>query len=276
MTNLPLSRSGKNVLEVAVKAAKQAGEILINSFQFQTETRSKGRGNLVSEVDILSETAMIEILKDEYPDFAFVSEESNHFFPDSGFVWVIDPLDGTNNYVFGIPFFCVNLALVGDKNILLGITYDPLRKELFYAEKGKGTYLNGSPLYVSKKTSIQDCLVGLDLGYDAHRGRETLDIMINLWTKVHALRVMGSASLGLAYVACGRIDLYLHRFLYPWDIASGILLVKEAGGKVANWDGIEADIHTTDIIAANEKIQAEFISLLTTLGIPFYKTLHSS
>ena len=263
MTNLPLSRNGKNALEAATEAVKEAGEILLASFQSRKETRSKGRGNLVSEMDILSEKTIFKILKDEYPNFAFVSEESKQVASNSSHTWIIDPLDGTNNYVFGIPFFCVNIALVKDKDILVGVTYDPVQKELFYAQKGEGAYLNNSPLHVSEKTSLQNSLVGLDLGYNTRRGRELLDIMINLWPGVHSLRIMGSASLGLAYVACGRLDLYIHRFLYPWDIASGILLVKEAGGKVTNWDGTKADVRSQEIIAANNKLHREFVSLLT-------------
>ncbi len=264
MTDLPLSRSGKNALEVAIRAVREAGQVLLASFQSQRDIKSKGKGNLVSEADMLSEKAILKVLKEEYPDFGFVSEESTLDTSDSSHTWIVDPLDGTNNYVFGIPFFCVNVALTEDKDILMGVTYDPVQEELFYAQKGQDAHLNNSPVYVSGKTSLQNSLVGVDLGYNIDRGRELLDIMIKLWPGVHALRVMGSGALGLAYVACGRIDLYLHRFLYPWDIVSGILLVKEAGGRVTNWDGAEANIRSQEIIAANNRLHQEFISLLTS------------
>jgi len=263
MNNLPLARSGKNALEVATKAAKEAGNIILSRFSSaKKKIKHKSQGNLVTEADILSEKLILRLLKDEYPGCDVLSEESNSSAQVSGYTWIVDPLDGTNNYVFGIPFFCINIALVKDEDILLGVTYDPLRDELFRVEKGQGAYLNDSAIRVSKGDSLRSSLVGFDLGYSSERGSEMLDIAAKLWGQVHCLRMIGSASLGLAYVACGRVNLYFHRWLYPWDIAGGLLLIREAGGKVTDWYGKPANFRIKELIASNNKLHQEFMECL--------------
>jgi myo-inositol-1(or 4)-monophosphatase len=259
MPNLPVARSGKNALEVAIAAAKEAGEILLAHLGSVRQIKHKSQGNLVTDADILSEKLIIDFLKREYPDFSILSEESNPSAPISGYTWVVDPLDGTNNYTYGIPFFCVNIALVQDEDILLGITYDPMRGELFQAEKGKGAYLNDSPIRISAISSLQESLIGLDLGYSHDRGSQMLDTVNRLWGQVHCVRLMGSSSLGLAYAACGRVSLYFHRYLFPWDIASGLLLVREAGGEVVDWQGRPANFRDTELVASNLRLQREFL-----------------
>jgi len=259
MSNLPLAVSGKNTLEVASTAAQKAGEILLDHFGSVKQVKRKSQGNLVTEADILSEKFIIDFLKKEYPDFRVLSEESNSSTPINNFTWVVDPLDGTNNYTFGIPFFCVNIALVHDDDILLGITYDPVRGELFQAEKGKGAHLNGSQIRISTISALQESLIGLDLGYSHDRGKQMLDTVNRLWGQVHCVRLMGSSSLGLAYVACGRVSLYFHRYLFPWDIASGLLLVREAGGEVVDWQGRQAQLQDTELVASNPILQREFL-----------------
>ncbi|MGB8706482.1 MAG: inositol monophosphatase family protein [Dehalococcoidia bacterium] len=259
MPNLPVARSGKNALEVAIVAAKEAGEILLAHLGSVRQIKHKSQGNLVTDADILSEKLIIDFLKREYPDFGILSEESNSSASVSGYTWVVDPLDGTNNYTYGIPFFCVNIALVQDEDILLGITYDPMRGELFQAEKGEGAYLNDSHIRISAISSLQESLIGLDLGYSHDRGSQMLDTVNRLWGQVHCVRLMGSSSLGLAYVACGRVSLYFHRYLFPWDIASGLLLVREAGGEVVDWQGRPANFRDTELVASNLRLQREFL-----------------
>lgn len=260
MSNLPPAKSGMSALEVAIAAAKEAGDITLSQFGSQRQIKHKSKGNLVTDADILSEKIILELLKNEYPDFSIFSEESKSSAPLTEYVWIVDPLDGTNNYTFGIPFFCVNIALVKGADILLGITYDPIRKEIFRAQKDRGSYLNDSVIQVATKDSLQASLVGFDLGYSHERGAEMLDIANKLWGKVHCLRAMGSSSLGLAYVACGRINLYFHRYLFPWDIASGLLLVREAGGVVTDWRGKSAGFRTQEIIASNHTLHQEFMA----------------
>ena len=262
MNSLSLAKSGRSALEVATQAAKEAGKVLLAHYCSDKEIKHKGRSNIVTEVDILAEKLILDLLKSQYPDCNFLSEESNSSVPVMGYTWVIDPLDGTNNYVFGIPFFCTNIALVKDGDVLLGVTYDPLREELFRAEKGQGACLNDLAIQVTRESSLGASLVALDLGYSDEQGRELLEISSRLRSQVHCLRIIGSAALGLAYVACGRIGLYVHRSVYPWDIASGLLLVKEAGGKVADWQNKPANCQAKQIIASNHRLHREFLEYL--------------
>lgn len=262
MTDLPLAKSGRSALEVATEATKQAGEILLAHFYAKKETKDKGKGHLVTEIDISSERLLLKFLKEEYPDFNILSEELAPTIPVTGYTWIVDPLAGTNNYAFGIPFFGINMALAKNEDILLGVTYDPLRKELFWAEKGKGAYLNHSPIRVSEKVSLEMALLGFDPGNKVIQGEKVLSIVTRFWPRVHGLRAFGTASVALAYVACGRLDLYLRRGLYPWDMASGILLVREAGGEVSDWQGRLANLQSQEIIAANHKLHQALLPQL--------------
>ncbi|MFQ5826234.1 MAG: inositol monophosphatase family protein [Dehalococcoidia bacterium] len=260
MSELPLSRTGRPALEVATQAVRAGGEVVAGHFRIPQKTKLKGRGNLVTETDLLAEKAILELLRSEYPEHRILSEESESIAVDSPYTWIVDPLDGTNNYSFGLPFFCVTLALASGDDILLGLTFDPLRQELFQAEKGKGTFLNGSPITVSRRTELQRSVIACDLGYDAERGGQMLDKARDLWPGMHSLRIMGSGALALAYVASGRIDIYLHRCLYPWDVAGGILLVREAGGLITDWQGEHLTINSREVVAANPVLHGEIMA----------------
>jgi myo-inositol-1(or 4)-monophosphatase len=257
-----LSRSGRTAREVALQAAREAGEILLQHSGNPLQVRQKERRSVVTEADLLSEKAILALLQREYPDFAILAEESGSLPTGSAFTWIVDPLDGTNNYLFGIPFFCISIALVQGEDILLGVLYEPLRGELFVAEKGGGAYLNGRPVSISKKTSLRDSLLGYDMGYDPEQGRKLVGVVSRLWPQVHGLRAMGSAALGIAYAGCGRLDLYFHRFLYPWDIAASLIFVSEAGGRVTDWTGRTAGVQSKEIIASNETLREEFLALI--------------
>lgn len=257
------SKSGRNALEVIIEAAQEAGNILIKNFRKGLDASRKGRGNFLSEADILSEKKILGILKEEFPGCAFISEESfPEYSPGPDLTFIIDPLDGTNNYCFGIPYFCTNIAMIRDGEIILALVHDPLRKETFWAEKGKGAHLNKGKIFVSDRTSIQESLLGFDFGYSEIRGKEVLTIVKDLWPGVHSFRAQGSSSLGLCYVASGRMDLYFHRYLFPWDIAPGLLLVREAGGVITDWDGRKANPEDSQIIAGNPKIHQQFMQWL--------------
>ena len=257
-----LSCSGLTPLEVARQAVMAAGEVAVSRFGRPQKVESKGRGNLVTEADKLAEKAMIDIIRQEYPQHNIVSEESEPSLSGSGYTWFFDPIDGTNNYYFGLPFFAMTASLARGDEILLGLVYDPLRRELFRAEKGKGAFLNDSPISVGQRTKLESALIGFDLGYSAEHRREVLRVAQRLWVDMHSLRVMGSAALGLAYVAAGRFDLYFHRFLFPWDLIADILLINEAGGLVTDWEGEPAGVRSTQLIAANRALHGEFIKQL--------------
>jgi myo-inositol-1(or 4)-monophosphatase len=263
MVHLPLSRSGREALEVASRAAEEAGSLLLKHMHGQLKLGQKeGRANLVTDVDILAEKTVIEVLQGEFPDFNILSEESPAVVRDSQFTWVIDPLDGTNNYVHGVPFICVSVGLALGQDVVLGVIYDPVRKELFTAREGHGALLNGAPISVAQRTAVREAFLGVDLGYDADKGRAMLDFLKVPWPDIGGFRLMGSAALGLTYVACGRLDAYIHPYLYPWDLAAAIALVEEAGGKITDWQGQSATIESRVIIAANETLHGELLKLI--------------
>ncbi len=263
MVSLPLSRSGREALEVASQAAEEAGSLLLKHMYGQLKLGQKeGRANLVTDVDVMAEKTVIGVLQSEFPDFNILSEESPAVARDSQFTWVIDPLDGTNNYVHGVPFICVSIGLALGQEAVLGVIYDPVRKELFTARKGRGASLNGLPIAVAQRTAIGEAFLGVDLGYDADKGKAMLDFVQVPWPDIGGLRLMGSAALGLTYVACGRLDAYIHPYLYPWDVAAAIALVEESGGKITDWQGKPATIESRVIVAANEALHRDFLKLI--------------
>ena len=261
MINLPLAKSGGKAVEVATQAILEAGEIAVAHFQMQKQVSQKGRGNVVTDVDLLAERKVLEHLQREYPTYGILSEESHASVGNFEFTWIIDPLDGTRNYASNLPHFSVAIALAHGDEVVLGLIYDPLRRELFRAEKGEGAYLNDRPISVSNKTSVQASVLGLDMGYDDEKGKRALQLLLDLWPGMQTVRIMGSAALGLAYAACGRLDLYFHHFLFPWDLAAGVVLVREAGGIVTERDGGAISVYSKGAIAANSAVHADFLKL---------------
>ena len=258
---LPLSRSGRPALEVAQQAAGLAGQIIRDRFATAKDIRFKGRADIVTDVDLSAEKAVLELLRDEFPDFGVLAEESAPIESNSGYTWVVDPLDGTRNYAMGIPHFCTVVALAQGRDIVLGITYDPVREESFVAQVGKGARLNDDPISVSDTSEVLNASLCFDMGYVDEKAGMALDMLQSVWPNVQSLRLMGSAALGIAYAAAGRVDLYFHHALSPWDIASGLLLVKEAGGIVVDRRNNTADLRTPSIIAGNSSLVDDFLKV---------------
>ena len=186
-----MSVHGQSAYHVARQAAAEAGKILRQRFGRYNETRVKGRRDLVTEADLLSEKTILQIITAAFPGHGIMSEEAGTKQGDGEYTWIIDPLDGTNNFHFGIPLFCVNIALARRGEVVMGITFDPMRNEIFRAVKGKGAYLNNRRTYVADVADLGDAAVGVDLGYDAGRSRELLDMAIGLWPKIHCMRLIG-------------------------------------------------------------------------------------
>ena len=266
---VPGSASGKPALTVAVGAARAAGDVILNRFHTPKEINFKGRANVVTDVDLLAESAALQLLRDEYPDFSILSEESAPLETGSPYTWVLDPLDGSRNYASGIPHVSVVVALAMDGEVVLGVTYDPMRDELFTAERGKGAYLNGSPISVSPRKAMPECLLGFDMGYVDEKAVLALDMVKALWPGMQSIRIMGSSALGLAYAACGRVDIYFHHHLAPWDIASGLLLISEAGGAVVDRRGEPASLESASVIASSPHLVDHFLS--ATEGLAWRK-----
>ena len=264
---VPNSRSGRAALNVAVDAALAAGRVLRDRLHTSMKVSFKGRADIVTDVDLAAEKAVLDLLREEYPDFGILSEESKPIESDSPFTWVVDPLDGTRNYASGISHFCTVVALVHGDQPIVGVTYDPVRQELFTAEKGKGAFLNGERLSVSGGQELDQALLSCDLGYVDEKAGLALDMIRSLWPGILSLRLMGSAALALAYAAAGRVDLYFHHSLSPWDIAAGLVLVQEAGGTIVDKQGHPANLHTSSVIASNRRLVAGFLA--ATEGLPW-------
>ena len=256
---LPTSTRGQSALDVARTAAREAGRIALDAFRRPQRVETKGRGNLVSETDLAIESYLHETFAREFPGHKLLSEETAANTALGGWVWVIDPLDGTRNFVSGIPFFCVNIALCHDGEPAVAVTYDPNHDEAFSAERGRGAWLNDAPMRASAAATVLDSVLGFDLGYDDERGRGVLQLIHELFPGAQSVRIPGSAALGLAYAACGRYDLFVHHWLFPWDIAAGILLVQEAGGVITNHLGAPIGIGSPSVIAGAPRAHADFL-----------------
>ena len=267
IAEIPPSSSGRSASEVAQQAVYDAGDIIRSQFLQDIYIEHKGRGNVVTNVDLLVEKQMLAFLRDEYPDVGVVSEESEEVKGSSPYRWIADPVDGTRNFASGLPLFSVALALVHYNEPVLGMIYDPIRNELFHAEVGAGAYLNESPIRVSNKTSVEESIVALDMGYDDRRAQQALELLLALWPGMQTIRILGSAALGMAYAACGRVDIYFHHLLSPWDLAGGILLLKEAGGTITDREGGPMTLDSAGTIATNSAIHQDFFE--KTRGLPW-------
>ena len=255
------------MMNVAIKAAREAGKI-INRAALDVESvrvSQKQVNDFVTEVDQASEQIIIETLLTAYPGHGILAEESGqeHGAKDSEFVWIIDPLDGTTNFIHGFPVYCVSIALAVKGKVEQAVIYDPNRNDLFTATKGRGAYMNDRRLRVSKRIRIQDCLIATGFPFRPGDDFKTyLSMMGDVMQRCAGLRRPGSAALDLAYVAAGFTDGLFETGLSPWDVAAGSLLVTEAGGLVGNFTG-EADfLHQKECLAASPKIYAQMVSLL--------------
>ena len=260
---LPRTAAGRSAMDVALEAARVAGDVIRAGWDSQRQITFKGRKDIVTDVDVAAENAVLEILSNAFPAFGILAEESQPVPPSvessSPYTWVVDPLDGTRNYAQAIPHFATVVALMHGEAPVLGVTYDPVREELFTAQIGCGAFLNGQPIAVSQRGELSQSLLGCDLGYVEERAGQAIDLVRSLWPGMLTLRLMGSAALGVAYAAAGRLDLYFHHSLAPWDIAAGLLLVREAGGAIVDKQGHPAGLHTPSVIAANPGLVDEFL-----------------
>ena len=263
----PISHTGRSAMDVALDAAQAAGQILRDRFLTSLQISFKGRADIVTDVDLAVEKTILELLRREYPEFGILAEESKPVGTASPYTWVVDPLDGTRNYSMGIPHFCTVVALARDGDVVLGVTSDPVRQEVFTAEAGRGAFLNGQPLSITDKQEIHEAVLGFDLGYVDEKAGLALDMVRSLWPGIQGFRLMGSAALGLAYAAAGRVDMYFHHALSPWDTASGLVLVREAGGQVVDRQGNPAALHTPSVIASSSHLIGRFLQ--ATDGLPW-------
>lgn len=225
---------------VAIQAAMNAGSILRSGFGTQFEITAKsGIQNLVTEYDKASEDSIISMILKSFPEHAILAEESGEIQKgESAVEWIIDPLDGTVNFAHNIPLFSISIAALIKKTIVTGVVYQPMTHELFTAEKGKGAFLNGKRIFVSKTSNFESSIMSTGFPYNVDKDPlKCVEKFAQMQLKGVPIRRLGSAAIDMAYVAAGRCDVFWEVGLHPWDIAAGKLLIEEAGGKVTHWDG---------------------------------------
>ena len=249
--------------QTASIAARESGKIIKNQFGKKKEIMFKGRINPVTDVDMKSEAAIIEIIKNQYPDHDIITEESQIELAGSPFRWIIDPLDGTVNYSHDYPVCAVSIALEINGMIEIGVIYNPIREEFFHAVRGQGAYLNDEPIHVSKIENMEKSLLATGFPYDIRERRNNNLAQFNhLMMEAEGIRRDGSAALNLACTAMGRVEGYWEITISPWDIAAGILMVKEAGGEVADLENRPLSIYQKQVVATNGLIHAKLMEEL--------------
>lgn len=252
------------MLKTAIKAAKEAGDVIIKSMDDRKIIDYKSADNFLTDTDLKTEKKILSIIKEKFPTHGFYTEEGLGERTTSDHLWVIDPLDGTTNFLHSFPHFCVSITHLFKDKVDLGVIFDPVRKELFHAESGKGAFLNNKKIIVSGIAKLTDALLISGFAYERgevmRRNLKNIEKFFN--TEINGIRRTGSAALDLCYVACGRADGFWEFGLKPWDIAAGSLIVTEAGGKITGIKGEKYDWMTVDIIASNSKIHDQMLKLL--------------
>ena len=255
-------------LNIIIKAARRASQIINRSANEleHLKVTTKRQSDFVTEVDKAAEAAIIEVLSEAYPEYGILAEESGQTAgrgAGSDYRWIIDPLDGTTNYIHGFPQYAISIALAHMGQVTQSVVYDTMRNEMFTASKGAGTFLNDRRVRVSKCLKLEDALIGTGFPYHSFEHIDAyLGTLKELMQKSSGIRRPGAASLDLAYVACGRLDGFWEFGLAPWDIAGGALLVSEAGGLIGDLSGNENYLKTGNVIAGTPKVFAQLLQVV--------------
>lgn len=259
------------LINVMARAAERAGRALIRDFGEveQLQVSRKGPADFVSAADLKAERIVREELERARPGYSFLLEEGGAISgEDSQHTWIVDPLDGTTNFLHGLPHFCVSVALSREDDIIAGVIYDPLKDELFWAEKNNGAYLNNRRLRVSSRHRLSDALLATGIPFRRHRGKPVNQKFIMqlqaVMESIAGVRRLGSAALDLAYVAAGRYDGFWENGLDPWDVAAGILIMREAGGFVTEINGRRYELNAPDILATNDPLHEPLVKILAS------------
>ena len=250
-------------LRLAIAAAKEAGRIQMEHLGHSLSVEYKGEINPVTIVDKLCDQTITQMIFSVFPDHDLLTEESPFVIKGSPWKWIIDPLDGTTNYLHGYPCFCVSIGLELEGEVGLGVVYNPILDELFYAEKGEGTYLNGNRIFVSHEDHLDRSFLCTGFPYDV---RDHADFYLRYFRqfiiKSFALRRLGSAAIDLCYLAAGRFDGFWEFKLHAWDVAAGSLMITEAGGEVTDFQGQPFNIYSGEILASNGLIHQEMLQTI--------------
>ena len=253
----------EKIKKIAIEAALEAGKYSLEHIDKIKELSCKsGPTDLVTDVDKKCESIITDKIKSNFPKHSILAEESGEYEKEHDYLWLIDPIDGTINYAHGFPVFCTSIGIMYKGVAKIGVVYDPTRDELFFAEEGKGAFLNDKPMKVSDVDKVSESLLASGFAY-SHEGREyNLKYFKKALEKAQAVRRPGAAAIDLCYVACGRLDGFWEFFLKPWDTAAGYLIVKEAGGLVTGFEDPSFDVYKKDILASNGKIHSELLEIL--------------
>lgn len=259
-------------LETAVDIAREAATLVANFSERRVGFDLKGEYDIVTEADRQSERLIVERLRSHFPTHSIVGEEGARVDGSSEYCWYVDPLDGTTNFAHGFPVFNVTMGLERAGELIAGVTIDPTRQEIFTAERGSGAYLNSRRIHVSKAARLEDSLVGT--GFPSRKRHKNLNVhfFYQLSMVSHGVRRAGAAALDLAYIACGRLDVFWEFGLNPWDMAAGILLVREAGGVCTGMNGSAADLRGKDLLADNGKVHDETVNLFGEIFAGKYRS----
>jgi len=247
-----------------LRATKEAGAIIKEYFQGNFKVSNKeGINNLVTEVDMMAEARIMDIIKSDFPTHSIISEETGVIDNNPEYKWIIDPIDGTVNFAHGIPICCVSIALSINDVLQLGAVYNPMLDELFFAERGKGAFLNDHPIHVSQKSDFRKACLVTGFPYKWPENNEhPIKVFERFILQGLPVRRLGSAAIDLCWVACGRFDGFWEYNLSSWDIAAGYLIVEEAGGKITNFDGAPYSVYDKQTLATNGLIHDKMISLI--------------
>lgn len=253
----------KKLLSLTKKMAMDAGNYQVAELHKKRTIEYKSKFNMVTEVDKECERRIVAQIRESFPDHDILAEEGSKKNSNSEWLWVIDPLDGTTNYSHRYPLFCVSIALLHKGEAVMGVVYEPNRRELFTAIKGEGAYLNEEKIRVSETKEVTSSMIATGFAYNfTEIERNNVAEFNRFIKKCHAIRRDGVAAVDLCYIACGRYDGFWELYLQPWDIAAGALIVKEAGGEVSLFDGRPLDIFDVEIVASNGQVHQEMLEII--------------
>lgn len=253
-------------LRIAEQAARTAGDILLKHLGQPLDLEFKGDVDLVTKVDRLSEEVIVSIIRNAYPDHQILAEEGTNQEGVSKYRWIIDPLDGTTNYAHSFPCFAVSIGLEAAGEMVVGVVYDPVRDECFTAMEGRGAYLNGKAIHVSRVDKLNSALLATGFPYDRRQHPDDyLGLFRKFMMKAQEIRRPGSASIDLCYLAAGRIDGFWECKLKPWDVAAAVVIVREAGGRISDFKGDRFSIYGTETLASNGSIHDEMVEIASSL-----------
>jgi myo-inositol-1(or 4)-monophosphatase len=260
----PKQKATPKVVPFMKETAEAAGEVLRKYFLKVKQIERKPNAGIVTEADKKAEGVILRRVLKNFPKSSIITEESGEY-AGGDLTWFIDPLDGTSNYAHGFPWFCVSIGVYLKDEPYAGVVYHPLTGEMFYAEKGKGAFLNGKRIFVSKTGTVEDALLGTGFFYSTgDRLRAEVEIFRRVQEKALGIRRPGSAALDLACVAAGRFDGFWERGLAPWDMAAGFVLVKEAGGRLTRYNGEGVRLQDAEVVATNSNIHGQVLELIQT------------